>query len=128
MWGGSRDPGQRRIEDRVPQTRRLGARNAYLALRQAAAEASDFDAARGYTLERLSRVALVSERRLRDSLKDLALIGLVERRAKLDDWGRSEPTLYALVEGAKGTTKRPTRTKRPGGTKRPARTPRGQMA
>lgn len=88
----------RAIRDGLPVTRQAGARNALLALAEAASQRRDGHHREGDPLVRLTALAGVSERRLRDHLKELEALGLVRVEAPRDPVGRDLAKVYVLAD------------------------------
>ncbi len=82
----------------LPRTRQQGARNALLALAEAASRRRDGVHASGDTLVELAALAGLSDRRLREHLQELARIGLIRIEVARDGSGRDLPTTYVLLE------------------------------
>lgn len=105
------------IRERLPTRSQQAARNALLALAEAASLRHDGQHRQGDTLLELSALSGVSERRLRDHLAELEELGLVRVERRVDDANRDLPTKYVLTEppGSDETSDRPdeTTSKRP---------------
>lgn len=88
-----------RIRRGLPPGRQGAARNALLALAEAASRRRDgrHRNGDGDTLRDLAGIAGVSERRLRDHLRDLAALDLIRVEEARDDAGRDLPTTYVLT-------------------------------
>jgi hypothetical protein len=86
------------IERGLPRTRQASARNAYLALAQAASSRADHDHREGDPLESVARFACVSSRRLGDHLRDLAGVGLVHIETRRDEVGRDLASHYVILD------------------------------
>lgn len=89
----------RTIRSRVAVTRQAGARNALLSLSEAASNRRDGHHREGDTLRTVAALAGMSERRLRDHMRELADIGLIEIRGSHDGAGRDLPKVYVLKDG-----------------------------
>ena len=86
----------------LPATRQAGARNALLALAEAASQRHDGAHADGDPLSEIAPLACLSKRRLRDHLADLKKVGLVRIEERRDDAGRDLSTLYVLLDSPGG--------------------------
>jgi hypothetical protein len=90
------------IRKRLPATRQAGARNALLALAEAASQRHDGAHQEGDPLRTLAALAGVGERRLREHLQELEGIGLVAITAHRDASGRDLAKTYALLDTPRG--------------------------
>jgi hypothetical protein len=88
-----------RVKQDLPESRQPGARNALLALAEAASRRRDGHHEHGDTLKDLAAAARLSTKRLRDHLRDLERIGLVRILEARDDRGRDLPSVYVLLDG-----------------------------
>jgi hypothetical protein len=88
-----------RVRREVPMSQQRGARNALLALAEAASRRRDGHHKEGDTLRDLAAYGCVSERRMRDQLQILAAAGLVCIEEARDAAGRDLPTTYILIGG-----------------------------
>lgn len=86
-----------RIRRGLPAGRQAAARNALTSLAEAASRRRDPQRRDGDTLRDLSTLSGVSERRLRDHLRDLESLGLVRIEAAVDEHNRPLPTTYILT-------------------------------
>jgi hypothetical protein len=88
-----------RIRRDVPAGRQAAARNALLALAEAASRRRDgrHRGQRGDTLRELATLSGVSERRLRDPLRELERVGLCRIEEARDAHNRPLPTTYVLT-------------------------------
>lgn len=88
-----------RIAREVPTNRQAAARNALLGLAEAASRRREGTSRgqRGDTLRVLATLCGVSERRLRDTLQELARVGLVRIEQATDERGADLPTTYVLT-------------------------------
>ena len=108
----------RRIREQLPARGQESAREAYLTLRQAAAEAGDFEGTEPRALKDLAACSALSERRLRERLVALERIGIARLDRRKDESGRSLPTLYTLVDRGDETSHRGDETSHRGDTRR----------
>lgn len=88
----------RAIRRHLPTERRTGARDALLALAEAASQRRDAHHEDGDTLAELSALSGLSDRRLRDYLRDLEAIGLIAIETRHDLAGRDLPKVYSLLD------------------------------
>lgn len=86
------------LREALPDQRAQGARNALLALAEAASLRHDPRHRDGDTLRDLSALTHMSERRLRDHLGELEAIGLVRIDRPTDHAGRDLPARYVLTD------------------------------
>jgi hypothetical protein len=77
----------------------LAARNALLALAEAASRRRDGEHREGDTLAELAALAGTSERRLRPHLRELEALGLIQISEEKDERGGDRPTIYTLLDG-----------------------------
>lgn len=85
------------IRAELPERRWDGARDAVLALCESAARRRDFGHERGDTLQDLVGFAANGEKRLKDHLRELAALGMVEILPQTDGVGRDLASLYKLT-------------------------------
>lgn len=111
----------RTIRDRVPPAKQEGARNALLGLAEAASRRHDAHHRQGETAKALAALTGKSERRLRDFLRELEVIGLVRIQARQDAAGRDLPTHYVLCDAGSDESSDPPDT--PADTAAPAAAP-----
>lgn len=86
------------IRRELPVIRQPGARDALLALAEAASNRRDGQHQAGDPLKLLAGLSGLSERRLRAHLRDLEALGLIAIEARRDERGANLPSLYTLCD------------------------------
>lgn len=87
------------IRRELPGREATGARNAVLSLVEAAARRHDGHHAQGDTISELATYAGLTPKRLRPHLLALERLGIIETEARTDEYGRTLPTIYTLLDG-----------------------------